>query len=89
VERIREALMLPRPSVLLPAISSRLAGPVAAAITGEDPALIEPLMASLESDLLPRDDRAAALLDVRLHSLDSAVARALREWEAVEELGAR
>jgi uncharacterized protein YbjT (DUF2867 family) len=89
VERIRDALVLPRPSVLLPAVPSRLAGPVAAAITGEDPALIEPLMASLETDLLPRDDRAAELLGVRLHGLDSAVERALREWESVEELGAR
>ena len=46
-------------------------------------------MESLESDLLPRDDRAADLLGVRLHSFDAAVERALREWEAVEELAAR
>jgi hypothetical protein len=46
-------------------------------------------MASLESDLLPRDDRAADLLGVELHPLDRSIARALRDWESVEELGAR
>ena len=58
-------------------------------IAGEDHALIGPLMESLDEDLLPRDARAAELLDVRLHSLDSAIERALREWEAVEPLAAR
>jgi hypothetical protein len=38
---------------------------------------------------LPRDDRAVQLLGVRLHSLDAAIERALREWEAVEPLAAR
>ena len=50
---------------------------------------LRPLMASLESDLLPRDDRAADLLGVELHPLDRSIARALRDWESVEELGAR
>jgi uncharacterized protein YbjT (DUF2867 family) len=92
IETIREALMVPRPSVSLPALPpglNGLAAPLAAAITGEDPDLIGPLMASLETDLLPRDDRAAALLGVSLRGLRRSVALALREWEAVEELGAR
>jgi hypothetical protein len=58
-------------------------------IASEDPALIEPLMESLNEDLLPRDDRAAKLLGVRLHSLDAAIEHALREWEVSERLRAR
>jgi hypothetical protein len=46
-------------------------------------------MEGLEGDLLPRDERASGLLGVRLHRLDAAIERALREWEAVEELAAR
>ena len=46
-------------------------------------------MESLDDDLLPRDNRAAELLGVRLHSLDAAIERALRDWEAVEPLAAR
>ncbi len=58
-------------------------------IAGEDPELIGPLMESLDSDLLLRDNRAAELLGVRMHSLDAAIDRALRDWEAVEPLAAR
>ena len=46
-------------------------------------------MESLEHDLLPRDDAAAAAFGVRLHGFDAAVERALRDWERDEELGAR
>ena len=46
-------------------------------------------MGSLTADLLPRDDSAAALFGVRLHRLDAAIDRALREWETDEELAAR
>ena len=69
----------------LTAVASR----IAAAIAGEDPALIEPLMGSLGSDLLPRDDRAAALFGVRRHGFEAAVDRALREWEDAEEIAGR
>jgi uncharacterized protein YbjT (DUF2867 family) len=92
IDRIRDGLMVDRASLLLPALPaglSSLAAPLAAAITGEDPDLIGPLMASLETDLLPRDDRAADLLGVELHPLDRSIGRALRDWESVEELGAR
>ena len=44
---------------------------------------------TLEHDLLPRHDDAAATFGVRLHSFDAAVERALREWEADEEVAAR
>jgi hypothetical protein len=46
-------------------------------------------MESLGDDLLVSDDDAAEALGVRLHSLDSAIAHALREWEATEPLAAR
>ena len=38
-------------------------------------------MESLDTDLLPREDEAASLLEVRLHSLDAAIEHALAEWE--------
>jgi len=89
VERIRDALLLGRPRLDLPVRLTAVASRIAAAITGEDPALIEPLMGSLGSDLLPRDDRARKLFRVRPHGFDGAVERALREWESDEELRGR
>jgi hypothetical protein len=46
-------------------------------------------MGSLTSDLLPRDDGAAAFFDVRMHRLDAAIERALCDWEAAEQLAGR
>jgi hypothetical protein len=46
-------------------------------------------MEGLQGDILPADDRAAELLGVGLHSFDSAVEHALREWEESEPLAAR
>ena len=90
VERIRDLLLVSRPAfsfkrLLMTPIVSR----VAAVISGEDHALIGPLMESLQTDLLPRDDDAGRLLDVRMHSLDAAIEHALAEWEATEPLAAR
>jgi uncharacterized protein YbjT (DUF2867 family) len=89
VERIRDALLLGRPRIDLPFELTPVASRVAAAIAGEDIGLVGPLMGSLTSDLLPRDDRAAALFGVRLHRLDAAIERALRDWETIEELAGR
>jgi uncharacterized protein YbjT (DUF2867 family) len=89
IARIADALMVRRPSVGLGLTLTPVTSVVAAAIAGEDPALIEPLMESLEHDLLPRDGDAAAAFGVRLHRFDAAVERALREWERTEELAAR
>jgi uncharacterized protein YbjT (DUF2867 family) len=89
VERIRDALLIGRPRLELPVTMTAVASRVAAAIAGEDHELIGPLMAGLESDLLPRDDRAHEIFAVRLHRFDAAVERALRAWEATEELAAR
>jgi uncharacterized protein YbjT (DUF2867 family) len=89
IERIREAMVVGRPALRLRLEATPVASRVAAAIAGEDPALIEPLMEGLSHDLLPRDSAAAELLGVRLHPFDAAVERALRDWEAAEPLAAR
>jgi uncharacterized protein YbjT (DUF2867 family) len=89
VARIQDALLVGRMPIRLGFNLTPVASRVAAAIAGEDHALIGPLMEGLEGDLLPRDDRAAGLLGVRLHRLDAAIERALRDWEAVEDLRAR
>jgi uncharacterized protein YbjT (DUF2867 family) len=89
VERIRDALLLGRPPLRLGFSLTPVASRVAAAIAGESHELVGPLMEGLDGDLLPRDDRAAGLLGVRLHRLDAAIERSLRDWEALEELAAR
>ena len=68
VARIRDALLLGRPPVRLRFNLTPVASRVAAAIAGESIELVGPLMEGLNGDLLPRDDRAADLLGVRLHS---------------------
>lgn len=90
VERIRDLMLVGRPALRLPITLTPVAARVASAIAGEDVALIEPLMESLESDLLARDRRCAETFpEVRLHGLDSAVEHALRRWELTEPLAAR
>jgi uncharacterized protein YbjT (DUF2867 family) len=92
IERIRDALLIRRPLLALPprtpapaAVTSRLA----AAVAGERPELVGPLMAGLASDLLPRANAASAVLGVRLHALDAAIEHALRAWERHQPLAAR
>jgi uncharacterized protein YbjT (DUF2867 family) len=90
IDRIRDHLLLARPTFALRRITATpIASRLAALIAGEEHELVGPLMESLGRDLLVRDRRAAELLEVRLHSLDAAIERALREWEAVEPLAAR
>jgi uncharacterized protein YbjT (DUF2867 family) len=89
IERIADLMLVGRPPVRLGVTMTPLAAPIAAAIAGEDPELVLPLMESLSGDLIPRDDHAAELLGVRLHSFDAAVEHALRDWEATEPLRAR
>jgi uncharacterized protein YbjT (DUF2867 family) len=89
LQRIAELLLLPRPTLGLGVTMTPIAARLAAALAGEDPELILPLMESLAGDLLPAEDHAAELLGVELHSFDDAVECALREWEAVEPLAAR
>jgi uncharacterized protein YbjT (DUF2867 family) len=90
IARIADAMMVRRPSLPLDVTLTPVASVVAAAIAGEDPALIGPLMESLEHDLLPREGHdAATAFGVHLHAFDAAVERALREWERTEELAGR
>jgi uncharacterized protein YbjT (DUF2867 family) len=89
IRRIEDHLIVNRPALNLGFSLTPVASVVAAAIAGEDTALIGPLMESLQSDLLPRDADAAETFGVRLHSFDAAVERALREWESSEEIRVR
>jgi uncharacterized protein YbjT (DUF2867 family) len=89
LERIAEAMLVGRAALRLPVSMTPVAGRLAAAIATEQPELVLPLMEGLQGDLLAREDHAAERLGVRLHSFDSAVARALAEWERAEPLAAR
>jgi uncharacterized protein YbjT (DUF2867 family) len=89
IARIAELMLVRRPAIDLGVSITPLTARVAAAIAGEQPELVLPLMGSLRADLLPADDHAAERLNVELHSFDSAVEHALAEWEAREPLAAR
>ena len=89
LSRIAELMIVGRPSVGLRVNLTGFTSRVAAAIAGEDPELVGALMAGLQGDLIPRQDHADELLQVRLHSFDAAVEHALREWERREPLAAR
>jgi uncharacterized protein YbjT (DUF2867 family) len=89
LQRIAELLLLPRPTLGLGVMMTPLTAHLAAALAGEDPELVLPLMEGLQGDLLPAEHHTAELLGVELHSFDDAVECALREWEAVEPLAAR
>lgn len=90
IDRIRDHMLLSRPTIGFKRLTvTPIASRVAAVIAGERHELIGPLMESLGEDLVASDHRADELLGVRLHSLDSAIEHALREWEATEPLAAR
>jgi uncharacterized protein YbjT (DUF2867 family) len=90
IERIADGMLVRRPAIGFRRLTlTPIASRVSAVIAGEDHALIGPLMDSLATDLLPRDDRATRMLAIRRHSLDAAIERALRDWEQVEPLAAR
>jgi uncharacterized protein YbjT (DUF2867 family) len=90
IDRIGYHMLLARPTISFKRLTlTPIASRVSALIAGEQHELIGPLMESLDQDLLPRDNRAVELLDVRLHSLDAAIEHALREWETTERLAAR
>lgn len=90
IDRIADLMLLDRPALRFRRLTlTPVASRVAAVISGESHELIGPLMESLDSDLLPRDDRAARLLGVRPHRLNAAIEHALAEWEQHEPLAAR
>ncbi len=79
---ISNELLVSRPAVPIPVSLSALTAPIAAAVSGEDLGLVQPLMASLGEDLLPRDpDPHEIELPRPHHSMESAVGRALRMSE--------
>jgi uncharacterized protein YbjT (DUF2867 family) len=86
---IAELMLIGRPTVRLRVNMTSIAGRFAAAIADEKPELVLPLMEGLQGDLLPRDDRAAEWLGIRLHTFASAVEHSLAEWERAEPLAAR
>ena len=89
LSRIADAMLVGRPAIRLPVNLTAITARVAAAVAGEDPELVLPLMEGLTGDLLPADDLAERLMGVRMHSFDSAVEHALREWESTQPLAAR
>lgn len=90
IERISDLMLLDRPALRFRRLTvTPIASRIASVVAGESHDLIGPLMESLDTDLLPRDDRAADLLGVRRHSLNSAIEHALAEWEHQEPLAAR
>ena len=89
LRRIADAMLVDRPTIGFDFTLTPIASVIAAAVAGEDAALIAPLMQSLEHDLLPRHDDAAAVFGVPTHRFEAAVERALRDWERDEEVAAR
>jgi uncharacterized protein YbjT (DUF2867 family) len=90
IDRIADLMLVDRPAVRFKRLTvTPIASRVAAVIAGERYELIGPLMESLDSDLLPADDRAPRLLKVRLHRLTPAIEHALADWERHEPLAAR
>ncbi|HEX8855449.1 MAG TPA: hypothetical protein VF752_07585, partial [Thermoleophilaceae bacterium] len=89
IERIAELMGVGRMPLPLGVNMTPVASPVVAAVTGQPVELVRPLMYSLERDLLPRDDEARRIFDLRPHRFNRAVEHALGEWERDEELAAR
>jgi uncharacterized protein YbjT (DUF2867 family) len=90
IERIADAMGVGRARLSLGRSLTPPAAAVVAAVTGLELELVRPLMESLEYDLLPRDDAAAApVFGLRPRRLDSAIEHALAEWETMQPLAAR
>jgi uncharacterized protein YbjT (DUF2867 family) len=90
IDRIRDHMLVSRATIGFRRLTlTPIASRVASVIAGEEHELIGPLMEGLGTDLLPRDERGPQLLGVKMHSLDSAIEHALREWESTERLAAR
>jgi uncharacterized protein YbjT (DUF2867 family) len=90
IDRIRDHMLVARPTIAFKRLTlTPIASRIASLVAGEEHELIGPLMDSLGTDLLARDERAAELLGVRMHTIDAAIEHALRDWEASEPLAAR
>ncbi len=82
VTRIGELAGTPRPVVGIPVSATPIASRLASVVAGEDRALIEPLMRSLEYTLIPDDADARRDFDIEPRPFDEAVAWALQERAA-------
>jgi uncharacterized protein YbjT (DUF2867 family) len=89
IERIADLLGVGRLPLPLGATQTPAASAVVSAVTDQPHELVRPLMESLEHDLLPRNDDAAAIYGIRGLDFDGAVERALADWERTEALAAR
>jgi len=89
IERIADLMGVGRVPFRLSLTQTPAASAVVSAVTDQPLELVRPLMESLEHDLLPRNDDAAAIYGLRPLSFGRAVERALAEWERTEELAAR
>jgi uncharacterized protein YbjT (DUF2867 family) len=89
IERIADLMGVARPPLRLPVTQTPAASAVVSAVTDQPLDLVRPLMRSLESDLLPRDESARELFGLRPRPFNRAVEHALREWELAEPLAAR
>lgn len=90
IEQIAELMGVGRTPLELGFSLTPPASALVTAVTGQPIELVRPLMMSLERDLLPRDPHEApAMYGIRPLGFERAVERALAEWEAAEELGAR
>ncbi|HEX8074002.1 MAG TPA: NAD(P)H-binding protein [Thermoleophilaceae bacterium] len=89
IATIAESMGVGRAPVGLGLTQTPAASAVVSGVTGQPLELVRPLMQSLESDLLPRDQEAERIFSTRPRSFARAVEHALREWEAAEPLRAR
>ena len=87
--KIAESMGVGRAPLGLGLTQTPAASAVVSAITGQPLDLVRPLMQSLESDLLPRDEEARRIFGLRPRPFGRAVEHALREWEGAEPLRAR
>lgn len=85
VERIAELAGERNPVIKVPVAATPIAARVAAVVTDEDLGLIQPLMGSLEHDLIPDDREARELFGVQPRSIDEAIGQALRDRAAARE----
>ncbi len=90
IDRIRELMVVGRATLSFNRLTvTPIASRIAALVAGEQHELIGPLMESLGTDLVPRDNQGLQLLAVKPHTLDAAIEHALRDWEMREPLAAR
>jgi uncharacterized protein YbjT (DUF2867 family) len=89
IEQIAEQMGVSRAPLRLGVTQTPAASAVVAAVVEQPVELVRPLMESLESDLLPRNEEAKRIYAIEPRPFARAVEHALAEWERSEALGAR